>query len=115
MNMPVSESNQFCMHCGAPMNAGADICPVCGGRQTRFAKPKSRLVYILLAVFIGTLGLHNFYAGYTKRGIIQLVVSLIGAFTVLILIGAVILTGVVFWAWAEAIFVKKDAYGEPMV
>ncbi|MBQ3218003.1 MAG: TM2 domain-containing protein [Akkermansia sp.] len=27
--------------------------------------PKSRLAYILLGVFLGSLGIHNFYAGYT--------------------------------------------------
>lgn len=28
---------------------------------------KSQLVYILLGLFVGFLGAHNFYAGYTKR------------------------------------------------
>lgn len=33
----------------------------------------------LLAIFLGTLGIHNFYLGFTTKAIIQLVVSLLGA------------------------------------
>lgn len=36
------------------------------------ARSKSGLVYLLLAYFTGTIGLHNFYAGYYKRGGVQL-------------------------------------------
>lgn len=34
--------------------------------------PKSQLVAVLLAVFVGVLGIHRFYLGYTSIGIIQL-------------------------------------------
>ncbi|MFN7118520.1 MAG: TM2 domain-containing protein [Saprospiraceae bacterium] len=34
--------------------------------------PKSQLTALLLAVFIGALGIHRFYLGYTTIGIIQL-------------------------------------------
>lgn len=33
----------------------------------------------LLAIFLGYLGVHNFYLGYTKKAVIQLLVSLLGA------------------------------------
>ena len=33
---------------------------------------KSKLVAGLLAFFAGTMGIHNFYLGYTTKGIIQL-------------------------------------------
>ena len=35
-------------------------------------RSKNGLVYLLLAYFTGTIGLHNFYAGYYKRGGVQL-------------------------------------------
>lgn len=38
--------------------------------------PKSGIVYILLAFFLGTLGIHNFYAGFWKRGMLQLFLTL---------------------------------------
>lgn len=40
---------------------------------------KSKLTAGLLAIFLGTLGIHNFYLGFTTKAIIQLVVSLLGA------------------------------------
>ena len=38
--------------------------------------PKQWIVALLLAFFLGPLGIHNFYLGYTTKGIIQLVISL---------------------------------------
>ena len=69
--------------------------------------PKSRLAYILLAIFFGYLGIHNFYAGYTKTAIIQLVLSL-----VTLGIGAFISS---IWAIVEAITVTQDANGRRMM
>lgn len=34
--------------------------------------PKSQLVALLLVIFVGVLGIHRFYLGYTTIGIIQL-------------------------------------------
>ena len=39
---------------------------------------KSRLAAGLLGILLGTFGIHNFYLGFTTRGVIQLLVSLIG-------------------------------------
>lgn len=34
--------------------------------------PKSRMVYLLLWLFFGAFGVHNFYADRTARGLIEL-------------------------------------------
>ncbi len=39
---------------------------------------KSRMAAGLLGILLGTLGIHNFYLGFTTRGVVQLLVSLIG-------------------------------------
>jgi hypothetical protein len=44
------------------------------------SEPKSKLVAGLLAIFVGGLGIHNFYLGYTNRGVTQLLLSTIGSF-----------------------------------
>jgi TM2 domain-containing membrane protein YozV len=64
---------------------------------------KDRVAYILLAVFIGHLGIHNFFAGYTSRGVIQLVITIVTCG----------IGGIATWIWAiiEAITVTKDANG----
>jgi len=44
--------------------------------------PKQWIVALLLAFFVGIFGIHNFYLGYTTKGIIQLVltITVIGIF-----------------------------------
>ena len=67
------------------------------------AAPKSRTVYILLAVFLGAYGVHNFFAGDKKAGLIKLLVTFLTCF-----IGALPM-----WIWAivEACTVTQDANG----
>lgn len=43
------------------------------------ASDKNKLVAGLLGIFLGSLGIHKFYLGYTKAAVIMLVVSLVGS------------------------------------
>lgn len=63
---------------------------------------KDRVVYVLLAVFLG-MGIHNFYAGYNNRALIQLLVTLLTCF----------IGGIPMWIWGivEACTVEQDANG----
>lgn len=64
--------------------------------------PKSRMVYILLAIFLGSLGIHNFYAGYIKKAVMQLILTLL-----------VITSPITFIWWIiDIITVTKDSDGE---
>lgn len=65
----------------------------------------TRLAYILLALFLGTFGIHNFYAGRTKSGLIQI-------FTV-ILIGWLLVPLFAIWIWnlIEICTVTTDGKG----
>ena len=40
---------------------------------------KSKVAAGLFAIFLGALGIHKFYLGYTKEAVIMLVVSLVGS------------------------------------
>ena len=40
-------------------------------------EPKQKLVAGLLGIFIGGFGIHSFYLGFTTKGIIQIVVTLV--------------------------------------
>src|ERR1700709_2153686 len=45
-----------------------------------YVQPKSRVAFVLLAVFLGSFGAHNFYAGYTRKAVIQLSITLCTCF-----------------------------------
>lgn len=58
---------------------------------------KNIVVAYLLLLFIGTLGIHRFYLGLTGSAITQLVLTIAGWATVIILIGFLPLA--VVWVW----------------
>lgn len=66
---------------------------------------KSRSAYIVLAVLLGSFGVHNFYAARTGPGVIQLLISLLSVFTL----------SIVTWIWAvvEAATIKVDGRNVP--
>lgn len=76
-----------------------------GYPPAHYAAPKSWVIAALLAFFLGSFGVHNFYLGYTKRGATQLVLVLFGYLTSLLLIGLPIVFGVAVWAFIEFIMI----------
>jgi TM2 domain-containing membrane protein YozV len=52
------------------------LAEVYAGVQAR----KSRTTFVLLGVFFGAFGVHNFYAGYPRKGAAQLCLSLFTCF-----------------------------------
>ena len=68
---------KFCPNCGKEVIPGAVACPACGCALTGPAsgEPKSKLAAVLLAFFLGGIGIHDFYLGYTKYGIIKIVLT----------------------------------------
>lgn len=102
--VPVGRGNHYCPNCGSETSELAVICVKCGagltpgaphanaGGAPYTAQTKSRLVAGLLGVLLGALGIHNFYLGYTNKGIVQLLVCTVGS----------ILCGIgpfVAWVW----------------
>ena len=61
--------SNYCSACGKAMDARAEICPQCGVRQLATIPPKSRMVTALLAIFLGSFGLHRFYLGQAFPGL----------------------------------------------
>lgn len=46
-----------------------------GGQQPY--KSEKKLIAGLLGILIGSLGIHKFYLGYTKAGIIQIIITFV--------------------------------------
>lgn len=68
---------------------------------------KSRMIYILTALLLPGLGVHNFYAGYTRNGLIQLLCAFPGIFLIFPFLISVV------WTWIEIFTITKDATGLP--
>lgn len=66
----------YCHNCGQPTLPGAAACTNCGvGLTAVTGEQKSKLAAGLLGIFLGGLGIHNFYLGYTGKAIAQIVLS----------------------------------------
>ena len=102
-----------CEYCEKDVPAGSRVCPSCGAAvrieqmpavapiaqpsqpiQQQIARgqvigsqspnpPKSRVAYILLGLFLGGLGIHNFYAGRPNRALGQLLTTLLAGWLIL--------------------------------
>ena len=104
------QGTAFCRFCGNQILVTAAMCMKCGspiGNHNSAATRKSRTVYVLLALFFGPLGIHNFYAEYYGRGAAQLLIC--------IFFGWLILPILILWIWNlfEIFAVKQDPNGNP--
>lgn len=103
----------FCRECGKEIADAAVICVQCGvptGKSLSLqGTSKSRWIFVLAGLFLGGLGVHNFYAGYFVRGAVQLAIVLLVGW----LIVPLIIVGI--WILIELFTVRQDAHGNPFV
>ena len=83
--------------------------------------PKSRMLAGLLGIFLGCYGVHNFYLGYTTKGIIQVCCFLLlGSILWFVFgLGLFVQAGIGLWALIEAIMIfaggiNVDGKGYPL-
>jgi TM2 domain-containing membrane protein YozV len=76
----------------------------------------SRLVYIVLAIFLGTLGIHNFVAGLTGRGWTQLIITIASVILTPCTFGisALGVAAMFVWSLIDIVTIKTDARGITM-
>lgn len=112
---------KYCTNCGTELNDVQDICLKCGVRVNKVnsnsnTEAKSKIAAGLLALFLGSYGVHNFYLGYTGKAVTQLLLTILGIPLSFIFIGFPMIIGVNIWAFVEAIMIfagsiNKDAKG----
>ena len=101
------QGNNYCHNCGKPLAPDAAVCLNCGvaNKQAPAPDAKSKLVAGLLAIFLGTFGVHNFYLGYTGKAVTQLVLSIVGILLCCVVVGVFIVMGVGIWGLVEGILI----------
>ena len=93
------EGARFCNHCGQSLPNAVDVPSASRGSQY----PKNNIAAGLLAIFLGVLGIHKFYMGYQKQGVILLVGFLISWPLVLVGIGILGIIAIALIALIEGI------------
>jgi hypothetical protein len=64
-----------CPDCNKEMSAKAEVCPHCGAPNETLPQRKSKNLYVLLGLLLGTFGVHNMYAK-REQAAIQFVIAL---------------------------------------
>jgi TM2 domain-containing membrane protein YozV len=115
-----NRGRNYCPECGKSVNTNAEYCMNCGialrhnNVTTINLNPKSKVAAALLAFFLGGLGIHRFYLGYTGTGIAFIILFVLGFLTLGI---TWVITGI--WALVEFILILtgslKDVNGQSLV
>ena len=132
----VSDKAACCPNCGNPIATAPNVVlPESGERQDRFFEciesierierelherelnksDKSRVVYVLLGLTLGWLGIHNFYAGRVGCGVCQIVLFALGLpLTAIFYIGFLLLVNLLVWIFVDICSVSTDAAGKKL-
>lgn len=107
---------KFCSNCGTEIKENENFCSKCGNninqteniQSTQPQQGKSKIAAGLLGVFLGGFGIHNFYLGYTSKGVAQIHVTIVTCG-----IGSL-------WGFIEGIMIlagsiNTDADGNPLI
>ena len=74
---------KYCYNCGKEITEEQDICLNCGvkvkknGSSSGENNPKSKIAAGLFGIFLGALGVHNFYLGFTGKAVAQLLITVL--------------------------------------
>ncbi|MBR6733430.1 MAG: TM2 domain-containing protein [Kiritimatiellae bacterium] len=107
------KGNKYCPNCGVEIATEQIVCVECGYAlnvqktvvQQQDGTAKNKTTFLVLGILLGEFGVHNFYAGYTAKGILQLCLTVLSCG----------ILAFVSWIWGiiEAVTVDKDASGVP--
>ena len=78
-------------------------------QKNNLLNKKKQSTFLWLALFLGGLGIHNFYVGQTIRGVVKLLLAVLNmAFPLLAM-------GVWLWVVIEMCITKKTASGDSLI
>lgn len=106
---------KFCSNCGNKVEEGQAVCLHCGfslkNNTSTDSNAKSRIIAGLLGIFLGYLGIHNFYLGNKDKAMAQLLITVLSCFTLSVISG--------IWGLVEGILIlcgniNVDGNGNPL-
>lgn len=115
---------KFCTNCGQSLDENQNNCPNCGkstgnvnnsnnqnNNYNHINNGKSKIAAGVLGILLGSLGIHNFYLGYTGKGVAQLLITILSCGTLALISG--------IWGLIEGIMIltgsiNVDANGNPL-
>ena len=105
----LEDNVSFCMNCGKELNSTKKLNEVKVNKNTN--GQKSKIAAGLIAIFLGSFGVHNFYLGYTNKAVAQLLITVLSCGTLSFVSGT--------WALVEGIMIltgtiSVDALGIPL-
>lgn len=107
--------SKFCSNCGKEIKENQAVCLNCGvaldPEVATDSNAKSKIAAGLLGIFLGSIGVHNFYLGYTGKAVAQLLISILSCFALAPISG--------LWGLIEGILIlcgsiKVDGQGKPL-
>ena len=91
----IDNTNCFCANCGWDPKLGNSFCCKCGARtlphqvtclncrqnlaSQMIESDRNMYIAAILAFLLGAFGIHDFYLGYTSRGVIKIVLTVLVA------------------------------------
>ncbi len=73
------QGTTYCHNCGNQLGPNAEVCMGCGvavkGGKNGDLAGQDKIVIILVCLFLGGLGIHNFMMGEMKKGIFKIIMS----------------------------------------
>lgn len=103
----------FCSRCGTEIQNGVKFCPECGTSVSAPenglpAKERNGTVLFWLCFFLGGYGIHQFYAGNTRRGLTYLLVLLLAGWLVVPALVIGVLALIDLWRISKGTFRSGD-------
>lgn len=79
----VGQGSGYCGNCGATLAPNADVCMNCGvavkksvaASANEDLNGQDKMVMILICLFLGGFGIHNFMMGETKKGVFKIIMT----------------------------------------
>lgn len=115
-NNKITET-KLCPNCRKPISPKDEFCSGCGAKIGEPESQVLRVDYQALALLLGPLAVHNFYAGFLRRAFCQLGMTLVGGILWQIgnnALGVFLIFISGFWAIIEIFFQRVDAKGLTM-